>query len=572
MASKAIAVTAKEGRPKFEKRERANICFCCRSEQDRDNLTKCRDKKCDVSFHEVCYNAYKVGGFNAAKMADWAAKPFLCSRHYCTYCYGNGLKTRAFYGSKFISCAQCELAWHPKCIPAGCDLDENEEIICPRHRIFPRFAPHTKHCASCQESDKESLLKCRSCVRSVHFACAELNPDITEDLVDKWAFTCQWCRDFVFVTENQYCMGYFTNTGLPYTYYPCVPVPNSDYPAKKKDARLGNPGYVLVKWMMYEGKQTYSVLSHSKIVEMNEKDYFFITGINSKGCDASLQEPWREAQRSLADPKSRMLLREDQKPLKEQEPMNKVKHLNYFVRQNEDGSFVKTIIPVSYKRTKEQEYCRCSTDRPERCAPGSGCDNREDGRECPKDCGGASSVCLNQVIQNSKKGGFGGIEVFDTVACGKGVRAVETIAVGTFIGEYHGEIITKAEAERRIEQTYKDGNHEEGSYILDMDGCYVDAKKVGSIIRYVNHSCSPNCEMKPVEVNGTIRFALFAQKEIAIGEELTFDYKMEAIIEDARTLPDCYCGAEGCSGVLGYAKSQKKSASRESPPDRKKRV
>ncbi|KAK0406846.1 hypothetical protein QR680_018841 [Steinernema hermaphroditum] len=568
MSSNAlIAVTTKDGRPKFAKRDRANICFCCRSEQNRENLTKCGHKKCDVGFHEDCFTAYTVGGFNAAKMVDRVTKARFCSRHYCTYCYGNGLRTRAFYGRKFISCSQCELAWHPKCIPAGCDLDENGEIICPRHRAFDRLALHINHCASCQEPDKNGLLQCQSCVRSVHFTCAELNPNVTEEQfkAENSTFTCPWCRDFVFVTENLYCMGYSTNTGLPFSYYPCVPVSNSEYPGKK-DTRLGNPGYVPVKWMMWRKRVTYGLLPHAKIVEMNEKDYFFITAIDSKRCDGSLKEPWREAQNKLADPMFKMALRDDQKPLKGQEPMNQVRMVNYYVRWDEEKQkLVKATIPAPKKIKKEEKYCDCSTEKEQRCGPQSGCYNRAMGKECPKDCGGKQSLCLNRVIQNGEKCGLDIIEVFDSKACGKGVRARQIIEAGTFIGEYHGEIITESEAHRRIEQTYIDGNHEEKFYIMHVRGCYVDAKEVGGVIRYVNHSCSPNCEIKPVEVDGTIRLALFADKDISIGEELTFHYGMESIAKDVRTLPDCYCGADACSGVLGYTKSQKKPAPKESP-------
>jgi SET domain-containing protein len=58
----------------------------------------------------------------------------------------------------------------------------------------------------------------------------------------------------------------------------------------------------------------------------------------------------------------------------------------------------------------------------------------------------------------------------------------------------------------------------------------VDATKKGSVARFVNHSCEPNCEMVMWLVNGRPRMALFAKKDgngIEVGDELTYDYNFE---------------------------------------------
>uniref|UniRef100_A0A1I7YCM1 SET domain-containing protein n=1 Tax=Steinernema glaseri TaxID=37863 RepID=A0A1I7YCM1_9BILA len=500
-----IATTAKDGRAKFQPRNRDNICFCCRSEENRENLTKCHFKKCPVSFHDSCFDSYRIGGFNPMMMVDRATKARHCSRHYCTFCYGNRLRTRAFFGKKFTCCSQCELAWHEKCIPAGCTLDENGEIICPRHRVFDRVAVHFPHCASCQKTKKEDEkpLPCRSCVRSVHISCMVKGGSITdkEHLVDNdGTITCPWCYDFGFVTENQYCMGYSKSTKLPFAYYPCVPVPNSEYPGRK-EPKLGTPGYVAVKWMVWRNTITYNVLPHTKIVEMNEKDYFFINGINHKTCDETLKEPWMEAQQKLGDPMTKLQLRDDQMPTKEQNPESHVKIVNYYVQWDpEKEKLVRATIPSTSKTSKGDKYCDCKGVDGERCGPQSNCYNRECGRECPKDCGKGDDTCLNRVITTGKKCGSDVIEVFDTMICGKGVRAKKLIEPGTFIGEYYGEIISAEEATRRMKRTYMDENQEEKSYIMDIKGRYIDAKEVGGVIRYVNHSCAPNCEIRPIEV------------------------------------------------------------------------
>ncbi|GMF17299.1 unnamed protein product [Phytophthora fragariaefolia] len=40
--------------------------------------------------------------------------------------------------------------------------------------------------------------------------------------------------------------------------------------------------------------------------------------------------------------------------------------------------------------------------------------------------------------------------------------------------------------------------------------------------------CDPNCGVEKWDVNGEERCAIFALRDIAIGEELTFDYKFES--------------------------------------------
>lgn len=54
----------------------------------------------------------------------------------------------------------------------------------------------------------------------------------------------------------------------------------------------------------------------------------------------------------------------------------------------------------------------------------------------------------------------------------------------------------------------------------------IDATK-GSMARFVNHSCEPNCKMDMWTVGGRPRMALFAGRDIELGEELTYDYNFE---------------------------------------------
>ena len=55
----------------------------------------------------------------------------------------------------------------------------------------------------------------------------------------------------------------------------------------------------------------------------------------------------------------------------------------------------------------------------------------------------------------------------------------------------------------------------------------IDATR-GTMARFVNHSCAPNCDMVKWIVAGKPRMALFAGANgVMTGEELTYDYNLE---------------------------------------------
>ena len=77
----------------------------------------------------------------------------------------------------------------------------------------------------------------------------------------------------------------------------------------------------------------------------------------------------------------------------------------------------------------------------------------------------------------------------------------------------------------------------------------IDATK-GSIARFVNHSCKPNCRMVKWIVGGKPRMALFAgDNPIMSGDELTYDYNFDPF--SAKNVQECRCGSDNCRGVLG---------------------
>lgn len=85
----------------------------------------------------------------------------------------------------------------------------------------------------------------------------------------------------------------------------------------------------------------------------------------------------------------------------------------------------------------------------------------------------------------------------------------------------------------------------------------IDATR-GSIARFVNHSCEPNCRMEKWTVGGKPRMALFAgDKGIMTGDELTYDYNFDPFSQ--KNVQECRCGSSKCRGVLGpKAKEERK--------------
>lgn len=129
---------------------------------------------------------------------------------------------------------------------------------------------------------------------------------------------------------------------------------------------------------------------------------------------------------------------------------------------------------------------------------------------------------------------------------GRGVYARTDIPDGTKIIEYTGERITKVESLRRDEERLarlKAGG--DGSvYIFTLNAKHdIDGRTHKNIARLINHSCAPNCHSEIVRG----RIWIVARRDIAEGEELTFDYGFPFV--EWRLHP-CRCGTKRCPGFI----------------------
>ncbi|KAK3359239.1 SET1-like protein [Lasiosphaeria hispida] len=129
-----------------------------------------------------------------------------------------------------------------------------------------------------------------------------------------------------------------------------------------------------------------------------------------------------------------------------------------------------------------------------------------------------------------------------------GLYAMENIPKDDMIIEYVGEEVRQQIAELRENRYLKSGIGSSYLFRID-DNTVIDATKKGGIARFINHSCMPNCTAKIIKVEGSKRIVIYALRDIAQNEELTYDYKFEREIGSLDRIP-CLCGTAACKGFL----------------------
>lgn len=205
------------------------------------------------------------------------------------------------------------------------------------------------------------------------------------------------------------------------------------------------------------------------------------------------------------------------------------------------------------KQIKQKEedivVCECKFDFSKAdLACGERCLNVLTSTECTPGYCPCGSYCKNQRFQKSE---YAKTKLFKTEGRGWGLLADQNIKAGQFIIEYCGEVISSDEAKERS-QTYEAQGLRD-AYIISLNANYfIDATRKGSLARFINHSCQPNCETRKWTVLGETRVGIFATQDISMGTELAYDYNFEWY---GGVNVRCLCGAPNCSIFLG-AKSQ----------------
>ncbi|XP_059453410.1 histone-lysine N-methyltransferase ASHH1 isoform X1 [Corylus avellana] len=200
-----------------------------------------------------------------------------------------------------------------------------------------------------------------------------------------------------------------------------------------------------------------------------------------------------------------------------------------------------------HKKQKEEDIaiceCKYNANDPD-SACGERCWNVHTSTECTPGYCPCGVLCKNQRFQKCE---YAKTKLFQTQGRGWGLLADEDLKVGQFIIEYCGEVISWKDAKRRSQAYEIQGLRD--AFIISLNASEsIDATKKGSLARFINHSCQPNCETRKWTVLGEIRVGIFAKEDISRGTELGYDYNFEWY---GGAKVRCLCGAASCCGFLG---------------------
>jgi hypothetical protein len=181
-------------------------------------------------------------------------------------------------------------------------------------------------------------------------------------------------------------------------------------------------------------------------------------------------------------------------------------------------------------------YCR-SSDQSSLVCSNNNCLNVARQMECVE-C--KFTTCCNQRFTKRL---YANLEVILTENKGFGLVATNALLVGDFVIEFVGELISHAELLKR--------KADYAGHLLVMylkEGTYIDATRKGSVSRFLNHSCDPNCRVEVWCVGSQYRVGIFAIKQVHPFDELTIDYEWEPVGNNFLTR--CYCGSKNCRQVI----------------------
>jgi SET domain-containing protein len=138
-------------------------------------------------------------------------------------------------------------------------------------------------------------------------------------------------------------------------------------------------------------------------------------------------------------------------------------------------------------------------------------------------------------------------EVRESSILGFGVFALCRIPRRTRIIEYTGVRISHEESSERYDDDRMERHH---TFLFTVDeDTVIDAAQEGNEARFINHACDPNCEA--VDEDG--RIFIETIRDIAPGEELTYDYNLEREGPYQASWNQtyvCQCGGPSCRGTL----------------------
>ena len=132
---------------------------------------------------------------------------------------------------------------------------------------------------------------------------------------------------------------------------------------------------------------------------------------------------------------------------------------------------------------------------------------------------------------------------------GNGVFAARNIPAGTKIFQYTGKRITPEQADAMYPVNPDDPFHT--FFFALSSGKVIDGGKKGNDAKWINHSCSPNCQAQE-NATGT-RVYIVSLRDLKKGEELFYDYGLVLdgrITKKLKQNYQCLCGSPECRGTM----------------------
>ncbi|KFM28667.1 putative histone-lysine N-methyltransferase ATXR3 [Auxenochlorella protothecoides] len=131
----------------------------------------------------------------------------------------------------------------------------------------------------------------------------------------------------------------------------------------------------------------------------------------------------------------------------------------------------------------------------------------------------------------------------------------------TFVEEYLGEIHTPwrwFEIQDAVKKITGDELPDFYNIVLERpkdeeqgyDVLFIDAASKGTIASRMSHSCTPNCQATVMACDGRLTIAMHTLRQIAEGEELTFDYS--SVTESEKEFRDAICLCSTATGSYLY--------------------
>ncbi|KAF5892023.1 histone-lysine N-methyltransferase NSD3 isoform X2, partial [Clarias magur] len=463
-------------------------CFSCK--RTDDDVKPCSVSGCGRFYHESC----------AWKYAGTASEPqgLRCPQHCCSTCWLEKDSQKAHKG-RMMRCIRCPAAYHAGdlCIAAGSVVITPHVIVCSGHSSTRKnghlgSSVNVGWCFVCSRATQKNpakggrLLCCEACPASFHPSC--LNMEMPEG-----AWLCSECK-----------------AGKKPRYKQIVWVKLGNYrwwPAEICNPRLVPSNIQNLKHdigdfpVFFFGSHDYYWIHQGRVFPYLENDKNFAEG--QIGINKTFKKALEEAARRFQELKSQ---RETKEALEQERNSRRPPPFKLIKCNKPIGK-----VQVCVADLSEIPRCNCKPSDERPCAQESECVNRALQYECHPQVCAAAERCLNQSFSKRQ---YPKMEVIKTEKRGWGLRTKQDLKKGDFVMEYVGELIDLEECRQRISHASK--NHVTNFYMLTLTkDRVIDAGPKGNLSRFMNHSCSPNCETQKWTVNGDVRIGLFTLCDIA---------------------------------------------------------